>query len=97
MHETKLFFLLLIVVRYHSKDKNSGTGAVLSYLTRGLTWAPSYAMVLDKASKTLSLEGKACLLCDLSFMETGDIIPEICLVAGQPNMLYQNVIGKPIF
>ena len=81
-----------IAVRYHSKENDSGSGAVLSYLTQGLTWAPSYSIVLDKTSKTLRLEGKACLLCDLSFMETGDIIPEICLVAGQPNMLYQKVI-----
>ena len=81
-----------ISIRYHSKGNDSGSGAVLSYLTQGLTWAPSYSIVLDKTSKTLRLEGKACILCDLSFMETGDIIPEICLVAGQPNMLYQKVI-----
>ena len=80
-----------VLVRYH----NTGAGekdskAVLSYLTPGLTWAPSYSLVLDRDTKTLKLEGKACLMCDLSFLE-GDIIPEVCLVTGQPNMLYQNI------
>ena len=80
-----------VLVRYHSTGAGEkDSKAVLSYLTPGLTWAPSYSLVLDKATKTLKLEGKACLMCDLSFLE-GDIIPEVCLVTGQPNMLYQNI------
>ena len=78
-----------IRVRYHRADEQS-SDAVLSYLTPGLTWAPSYSLVLDKTTKTLQLEGKACLMCDLSFLG-GDIIPEVCLVTGQPNMLFQNI------
>lgn len=80
-----------VLVRYHSTgDGEEDSKAVLSYLTPGLTWAPSYSLVLDKTTKTLKLEGKACLMCDLSFLE-GEIIPEVCLVTGQPNMLYQNI------
>ena len=78
-----------IRVRYHRAYEQS-SDAVLSYLTPGLTWAPSYSLVLDKTTKTLELEGKACLMCDISFMG-GDIIPEVYLVTGQPNMLFQNI------
>ena len=80
-----------VLVRYHNAgDGEQDSKAVLTYLTPGLTWAPSYSLVLDKTTKTLKLEGKACLMCDLSFLE-GDIIPEVCLVTGQPNMLYQHI------
>ena len=80
-----------VLVRYHNAgDGEQESKAVLTYLTPGLTWAPSYSLVLDTATKTLKLEGKACLMCDLSFLE-GDIIPEVCLVTGQPNMLYQHI------
>ena len=78
-----------IIVRYHDASEQESE-AVLSYLTPGLTWAPSYFLVLDKTTKTLQLEGKACLMCDLSFLK-GDIIPEVCLVTGQPNMFFQNI------
>jgi len=80
-----------VLVRYQTdSDGGQESKAVLSYLTPGLTWAPSYSLVLDKTTKTLKLEGKACVMCDLDFLE-GDIIPEVCLVTGKPNMLYQNI------
>ena len=78
-----------ILVRYHIKDDVKAT-AVLSYLTRGLTWAPSYSLVIDNVSKTVMMEGKACLLCDIAFMD-GDVIPEMSLVAGEPNIKNRNV------
>ena len=78
-----------ILVRHHIKDDQTAT-ANLSYLTRGFTWAPSYSLVLDTINKTVSMEGKACLLCDISFLD-GDIIPEVSLVAGHPNIQNQNV------
>jgi len=78
-----------ILVRYHNQDDQTPT-ANLSYLTRGFTWAPSYSLVLDTINKTVSMEGKACLLCDISFLD-GDIIPEVSLVAGHPNIQNQNV------
>ena len=36
------------------------------------------------------MEGKACLLCDIAFMD-GDVIPEMSLVAGEPNIKNRNV------
>merc|ERR1712123_178385 len=62
----------------------------LSYLTNGLTWAPSYSVLMHKETKTVKLEGKACLLCDLPFLDGGSIA-EISLVAGKPNMEFQHL------
>ena len=62
----------------------------LSYLTNGLTWAPSYSVLMSQDSKTVKLEGNACLLCDLPFLDGGSI-SEISLVAGEPNMEYQHL------
>merc|ERR1719431_1473510 len=78
-----------LLVRYVTNG-SSDLGASLSYLTKGLTWAPSYSVLMDKESKTVKLEGKACLLCDLPFLD-GDSIPEISLVAGEPNMEFQHL------
>jgi len=78
-----------LLVRYHNSDPGSSK-VLLSYLTKGLTWAPSYSLSINKDSKTVSMEGKACLLCDIKFLE-GDIIPEICLVTGEPKMQYSGI------
>ena len=51
-----------VLVRYQTDGTGQESKAVLSYLTPGLTWAPSYSLVLDKSTKTLKLEGKACLI-----------------------------------
>ena len=51
-----------ILVRYHIKEDST---AILSYLTRGLTWAPSYTLIIDSISKTVRMEGKACLCVKL--------------------------------
>ena len=64
--------------------------ANLSYLTRGLMWAPSYMLRQSKSSKTLTLQGNACLLCDLPFFK-GKSIQSVSLVAGQPKMECQNI------
>jgi hypothetical protein len=81
-----------ISVRYavdktHSEDK---VVANLSYLTQGLLWAPSYMLRQDKKSKTMTLQGNACLLCDLPFFK-GNSIDSVALVAGQPKMECQNI------
>jgi len=78
-----------LLVRYVSA-KETIPECILSYLTKGLTWAPSYSVLMSKESKTVKLEGKACLLCDLPFLD-GDSIPEISLVAGEPNMEFQHL------
>ena len=79
-------------VRYAvSADETGKTvGANLSYLTRGLMWAPSYMLRQDKKSKTMTLQGNACLLCDLPFFK-GNSIESVALVAGQPKMECQNI------
>ena len=64
--------------------------ANLSYLTRGLMWAPSYLLRQYKSNKTLTLQGNACLLCDLPFFK-GKSIESVSLVAGQPKMECQNI------
>ena len=78
-----------LLVRYHIKEDTKAT-AILSYVTRGLTWAPNYSLVIDNISKTVRMEGKACLMCDIAFMD-GDVIPEMSLVAGEPNIKNKDV------
>ena len=78
-----------LLVRYVNTGE-SDPSSTLSYLTKGLTWAPSYTVLMNKETKTVKLEGKACLLCDLSFLD-GGAISEISLVAGEPNMEYQHL------
>jgi hypothetical protein len=43
-----------------------------------------------KTNKTLTLQGNACLLCDLPFFK-GKSIKSVALVAGQPKMECQNI------
>ena len=79
-------------IRYAlSKEHNQKTVDVnLSYLTRGLMWAPSYMLRQDRNTKTLTLQGNACLICDLPFL-VGDPIASISLVAGHPKMECKDV------
>merc|ERR1719361_912416 len=53
-------------------------------------WAPSYMLRQDTQQKTLTLQGMACLLCDLPFFK-GESIDSVALVAGQPKMECQNI------
>merc|ERR1712064_101853 len=53
-------------------------------------WAPSYMLRQEKKSKTMTLQGNACLLCDLPFFK-GNSIESVALVAGQPKMECQNI------
>ena len=79
-------------IRYAlSKAHNPKTVDVnLSYLTRGLMWAPSYMLRQDRNTKTLTLQGNACLICDLPFL-VGNPIASIALVAGHPKMECKDV------
>jgi len=74
-----------LVVRYSLGGKCN-----LSYLTRGLTWAPTYTILIDRDLKKLKLDGQACLLCDLPAFK-GEPVKELNLVAGQPNICYQSL------
>jgi len=78
-------------VRYAtSLGSSEAVEANLSYLTRGLMWAPSYMLRQYKSNKTLTLQGNACLLCDLPFFK-GKSIESVSLVAGHPKMECQNI------
>jgi len=65
-----------------------GQGGVLSiaYLTRGLTWAPSYR--LDLSGTAAHLLGKAVLINDAEDLQAQDLA---CL-AGFPNMKFSQVV-----
>ena len=69
---------------------NEGGSCFLSYLTKGLTWAPAYTIILDKDSQSLNFEGQAYLICNLSGFN-GTPIKEMNLVAGQPKIKYQHI------
>ena len=78
-------------VRYSTKlDTTEKPKANLSYLTRGLMWAPSYLLRQDKSTKTFTMKGNACLLCDLPFLQ-GKSIESVALVAGEPKMECQKI------
>lgn len=82
-----------LLVRYSVRncgEEKSYVGATLSYLTKGLTWAPSYTILLNTEEKVMTLEGKACLLCDLASFN-GGMIKDVWLVAGQPNMEFKHI------
>merc|ERR1711971_1254493 len=75
--------------RKEGLSKNAPTGT-LSYLTRGLTWAPTYSLLLNKEKMTLQLEGNATILCDLPFFQ-GQPIPSVSMVAGQPKVVLEQL------
>jgi len=79
-------------VRYGISTNNpeQKVTANLSYLTKGLMWAPSYILRQDQKQKVITLQGNACLLCDLPFLN-GSVIDSVALVAGNPKMECQNV------
>jgi len=74
-----------LVARYRRLGSSKAALAILSYLTRGLAWAPSYSLLLLNGGKTLILEGQATILCDLPFFD-GKPISSVSLVAGQPKV-----------
>jgi hypothetical protein len=87
MESVKSISVRYAVDKTHSEDK---VVANLSYLTQGLMWAPSYMLRQDKKNKTMTLQGNACLLCDLPFFK-GNSIDSVALVAGQPKMECRNI------
>jgi hypothetical protein len=70
------------------KLRSNGTGgkAIISYLTRGLTWAPSYR--LDVAGVKGRLTAKATLLNDVEDLT----VPTLSCMAGFPNLAFSGVV-----
>jgi len=81
-----------LVARFKRKEGSSKKAptATLSYLTRGLTWAPTYSLLLNKEKMTLQLEGNATILCDLPFFQ-GQPIGSVSMVAGQPKVVLEQL------
>ena len=80
-----------LVARFKRKEGgNKAPSATLSYLTRGLTWAPTYSLLLNKEKMTLQVEGNATILCDLPFFD-GEPISSVSMVAGQPKVVLQQL------
>jgi len=80
-----------LVARFKRKEEGSkAPTATLSYLTRGLTWAPTYSLLLNKEKMTLQLEGNATILCDLPFFD-GEPIGSVSMVAGQPKVVLEQL------
>ena len=80
-----------LVARFKRKEGGSkASTATLSYLTRGLTWAPTYSLLLNKEKMTLQLEGNATILCDLPFFD-GEPIGSVSMVAGQPKVVLEQL------
>ena len=86
---------LLLQFRHRGVDKrkeggNKTPSATLSYLTRGLTWAPTYSLLLNKEKMTLQVEGNATILCDLPFFD-GKPVGSVSMVAGQPKVVLEQL------
>ena len=80
-----------LVARFKRKEGgNKAPRATLSYLTRGLTWAPTYSLLLNKEKMTLQVEGNATILCDLPFFD-GEPISSVSMVAGQPKVVLEQL------
>ena len=80
-----------LVARFKRKEGGGkASTATLSYLTRGLTWAPTYSLLLNKEKMTLKLEGNATILCDLPFFD-GEPIGSVSMVAGQPKVVLEQL------
>ena len=80
-----------LVARFKRKEGGSkAPTATLTYLTRGLTWAPTYSLLLNKEKMTLQLEGNATILCDLPFFD-GEPIGSVSMVAGQPKVVLEQL------
>eukprot|EP00092_Neocalanus_flemingeri_P030518 GFUD01033135.1.p1 GENE.GFUD01033135.1~~GFUD01033135.1.p1 ORF type:complete len:559 (-),score=202.78 GFUD01033135.1:889-2565(-) len=74
-----------LVARYRRTATSKAPMATLSYLTRGLAWAPSYSLLINKEEMTLRLDGHATFLCDLPQFD-GEPVGCVSLVAERPKV-----------
>ena len=74
------------------QNSKAGTSAVLTYLTRGLSWQMDYTMTLNKQGNRLSIDGLATLnnQTGVDFNHAS-----IQLIAGQVNQPDNNIHFKP--
>jgi len=70
---------------------SDGSGVVnVKYVTKGITWAPSYHVILhpDSQTKTVNLAAKAVVLND----SEGIVVEDLACVAGWPNIKFSQVL-----
>jgi hypothetical protein len=67
--------------------------ANLSYLTEGITWEPSYILIINSATKTLRLTGRATILSNLAFLDDC-IVPSLSLVSGDPSIVCKGKVDR---
>eukprot|EP01062_Namystynia_karyoxenos_P065095 TRINITY_DN5834_c0_g1_i4.p1 TRINITY_DN5834_c0_g1~~TRINITY_DN5834_c0_g1_i4.p1 ORF type:complete len:613 (+),score=161.43 TRINITY_DN5834_c0_g1_i4:88-1839(+) len=67
------------------------TGTVLLF-TKGLTWAPSYRVSVNREAETVTLRGQAALLCELDGLgRRGVRVERLSLAAGFPTFSMEQV------
>eukprot|EP00756_Hemistasia_phaeocysticola_P007359 Hpha_TRINITY_DN14231_c0_g1::TRINITY_DN14231_c0_g1_i2::g.22484::m.22484 len=83
----------LVVAETKADVEGAEAEGTLKYLTKGLNWAPSYKLELDRESKTVQLTGQAALMCDLQSIQAGDPfqVDKVRFVAGFPSFTMLNV------
>jgi len=83
-----------VVVRMHARPDETSLQA--RFICRGMTWAPSYKMVLHEdpvtvtleKHKTLEVSAQATFLNDV--LDLGDLPLQLNLLAGVPNLQFEN-------
>ena len=77
----------LLKVHYNLKDGEVEQGN-LNYLSPGISWNPNYLIIVHPGDKTLSIEGRATIECEIPFLD--DVtIPQLSLVSGAPKIACQ--------
>ena len=76
--------------------KNEGEAparALLAYLSEGITWEPSYVVVLEPKSRMLRLAGRATIISSIPFLD--DVtVPALTLVSGSPTIVCQGQVDS---
>ena len=76
--------------------KNEGGAparALLAYLSEGITWEPSYVVVLEPKSRMLRLAGRATIISSIPFLD--DVtVPALTLVSGSPTIVCQGQVDS---
>jgi hypothetical protein len=76
-----------------AEGTNAPTMANLSYLTEGITWEPSYILMINSVSKTLRLTGRATILSNLPFLDDCSV-PSLSLVSGDPSIVCKGKVDS---
>ncbi len=70
------------------KEKNAETELFLSYLGKGITWAPSYSVDISEEGKA-ALTAKALIVNEAADIENAEIL----LITGYPQLAYSDILS----